>query len=89
MYSESIFIHYEQLPDNYKQEANDFIEFLLSKIVNNKIADSKSRGGLGIAKGKYNMSEDFDEPLDDFKEYMERKNNTKINSDKIYKNEIN
>jgi hypothetical protein len=71
MYSESILTQYEQLPDNYKQEANDFIEFLLSKIVDNKMSGSKSRGGLGIAKGKYNMSEDFDEPLEDFKEYME------------------
>jgi hypothetical protein len=67
----SILTQYELLPDNYKQEANDFIEFLLSKKYLSKTISSKSRGGLGIAKGKYNISKDFEEPLEDFKEYME------------------
>jgi len=31
---------------------------------------SGERGGFGCAKGKYRMSEDFDAPLDDFKDYM-------------------
>ncbi len=29
------------------------------------------RGGFGSAKGWFTMSEDFDEPLEDFREYME------------------
>jgi hypothetical protein len=70
MYPLAILTQYEQLPDNYKQEANDFIEFLISKAYKNRIISSESRGGLGISKGKYNMSKDFDEPLEDFKEYM-------------------
>ena len=66
----SILTQYEQLPDNYKEEASDFIEFLLSKIHRKVSISSKSRGGLGISKGKYNISKDFEEPLEDFKEYM-------------------
>ena len=30
----------------------------------------KKRPKFGNAKGKYQMSSDFDAPLDDFKEYM-------------------
>jgi len=71
MYPSPILTQYEQLPDYYKQEANDFIEFLISKTNKSKTINSKSRGGLGMSKGKYNMSKDFDEPLEDFKEYMQ------------------
>ena len=70
MYATPILTQYEFLPDIYKQEVNDFIELMASKAVNDKLKNSKSRGGLGIAKGKYNMSDDFDEPLEDFKEYI-------------------
>jgi len=31
---------------------------------------SGERGGFGCAKGKYRMAEDFDAPLEDFKDYM-------------------
>jgi hypothetical protein len=45
----------------------DFIEFLLSKTKQNK---NKIIPKFGSAKGKIIMRKDFDEPLDDFKEYM-------------------
>jgi hypothetical protein len=35
----------------------------------NLILESKTPK-FGSAKGKYKMSDDFDEPLDDFKDYM-------------------
>jgi hypothetical protein len=70
MYQLAILAQYEQLPDLYKQEVEDFIEFLISKTYKKKTINSKSRGGLGMSKGKYNMSKDFEEPLEDFKEYM-------------------
>jgi len=42
---------------------------LLTKTIsNNKESDFVSRGGFGARKGDYIMSEDFDEPLEDFKE---------------------
>jgi hypothetical protein len=31
---------------------------------------SGERGGFDCAKGKYRMAEDFDAPLEDFKDYM-------------------
>ncbi len=35
------------------------------------VARAKSRPQFGSAKGLITMSEDFDEPLDEFEEYME------------------
>jgi hypothetical protein len=32
---------------------------------------SGRRGGFGSARGWFTMSEDFDEPLEDFQEYLE------------------
>jgi len=51
-----------------KKEANDFIDFLLSKQKKNKTEVSHPQ--FGCAKGRFKMSADFDEPLDDFKDYM-------------------
>lgn len=71
MYSLSISTQYEQLPDNYKQEANDFIEFLFSKANHSKIKKQPlKRNGLGSLKGKIKMADDFDAPLEDFKDYI-------------------
>jgi hypothetical protein len=50
-----------------KSELNDFIDFLLSK--SNK-RNNKKQPKFGSGKGKIYVSSDFDEPLDDFKEYM-------------------
>jgi hypothetical protein len=67
----TVLMRYEQLPDDYKQEASDFIEFLLSKANQNSF-DQKplKRDGLGSLKGQIKMSDDFDEPLEEFREYM-------------------
>jgi hypothetical protein len=71
MYSETILNHYEQLPDIYKQEANDFIEFLLSKTNQIEIKNRPlKRNAYGSLKGKIKMADDFDEPLEEFKDYM-------------------
>ena len=55
------------LPDNLKSEVEDFIDFLLSK------KQAEITGGkpvFGSAKGMFVIKPDFDEPLEDFKEYM-------------------
>lgn len=55
------------LPADLKSEVNDFIDFLLSK----RKKEIKNRTPIfGCAKGQIYISPDFDEPLDDFKEYM-------------------
>lgn len=41
------------------------------KLVPSESTPAKGRGLIGSAKGEIWMSEDFDEPLEDFKEYME------------------
>lgn len=55
------------LPDNLKLEVLDFVEFLKTKTKGNK---KTKKPKFGSGKGMFVMSPDFDEPLDDFKEYM-------------------
>jgi hypothetical protein len=71
MNSADILAQYEKLPDNYKREAADFIEFLLNKSGKNDNGEkSGKRNGLGSLKGLIHMEDDFDEPLEEFKDYM-------------------
>ncbi len=55
------------LPNDLKSEVSDFIDFLLSK---RKKDVGKKTPKFGCAKGQIHISPDFDEPLEDFKEYM-------------------
>lgn len=68
-----------ELPEEKKEEASDFIAFLLAKSKAEKQKAGKEsftkvegnpERGFGSLKGKIWMSPDFDEPLEDFKEYM-------------------
>lgn len=56
------------MPENLKKEVLDFIGYLLNKYSVDK--EVKKVPQFGSAKGKYTLSNDFDAPLDDFKEYM-------------------
>jgi len=58
------------LPENLKSEVSDFIDFLLSKTVNDKKNTSNPKPIFGNAKGMFKVKSDFDEPLEDFKDYM-------------------
>ncbi|MEI6090778.1 MAG: DUF2281 domain-containing protein [bacterium] len=71
MYQSQVLTHYDLLPESYKKEADDFIEDLFlkaSEISNGK--KSNCRDGFGSLKGLIKIADDFDEPLEDFKEYM-------------------
>jgi hypothetical protein len=61
-----------QLPPEFQDELLNYAEFLLQKSKNEikktKIDNNKREFGCG--KGMFVMSSDFDEPLNDFKEYM-------------------
>jgi len=59
----------KMIPVAYQQEVEDFIDFILQKKVSQKNA-VKSNRKLGLLKGKMKMGDDFNAPLDDFKEYM-------------------
>jgi hypothetical protein len=62
-----LFTRLNYLPTDLKSEVNDFIDFLLSK---RKKENKKKTPKFGCAKGQTYISPDFDEPLNDFKEYM-------------------
>ena len=55
------------LPNDLKSEVNDFIDFLMTKR-KKEIKNKKPK--FGCAKGQIYITSDFDEPLDDFKEYV-------------------
>lgn len=59
------------LPENLKQEVLHYICFLSEKTSKSNKIESGNKPVFGSAKNKYELSEDFDEPLEDFKEYME------------------
>jgi len=55
--------------DNLRQELLLFLDYLLAKqFTHKKIV--KKIPKFGCAKGTFKMADDFDEPLDDFKDYM-------------------
>ncbi len=55
------------LPDRLKSEVGDFIDFLAAKA---KKKQQKVKPMFGSGKDMFIMKPDFDEPPDDFKEYM-------------------
>lgn len=69
MTESQLFLQINSLPEAMKREVMDFIEFLMKK--NKKPSKRKKERKFGCAKGMFTMHPDFDEPLTDFKEYME------------------
>lgn len=57
----------QNLNPSLKSEVFDFVDFLLTK---QEKAMKPKKPQFGCAKGRFKMSPDFDEPLDDLKEYM-------------------
>ena len=58
------------MPPDFQQEIKDFIDFVWEKKMG-KDPDLSGRKNLfGAFKGKIWMSPDFDEPLEEFKDYM-------------------
>lgn len=55
------------LPPDLKKEVQDFIAFLKTKA---REQNTNKQREFGAAKGFFEMHNDFDEPLDDFKDYM-------------------
>jgi hypothetical protein len=55
--------------ENLKQELLFFLDYLLTKQYTDEKAVKKVPK-FGCAKGTFKMADDFDGPLDDFKDYM-------------------
>jgi hypothetical protein len=67
MTNTSLKIEINSLPKALREEVEDFVKFLKKKVKTK--SDIKARE-CGFAKGKIKLSSDFDEPLNDFKNYM-------------------
>jgi len=66
----SLYTTIETLPPDLKEEAKDFIEYLLEKTKNKNATPKSKKPVFGSLKGKIHLSKDFDAPLDAFKDYM-------------------
>ena len=76
----------KQLPESLKLEVLQYTEYLVSKYGNqnnltdnsldknnsnsNEATPNEEKHGYGSLAGKIKMSDDFDEPLEEFDEYM-------------------
>jgi Protein of unknown function (DUF2281) len=72
MLETAILNHLEKLPDSLKEDVLHYVESLDAQHSKTLAATEKpaKRGALGILKGKIKIADDFDEPLEDFKDYM-------------------
>lgn len=66
----SVVYKLETLPPQVWKEAVDFIEFLVQKYGQETAPPVLPKPQFGCLRGTFKMSPDFDEPLEDFKEYM-------------------
>lgn len=57
---------FSNLPDSMKSEVSNFIDFLITK---NK-TNTKQKPKFGSAKGMFKMKKNFDDPIEDFKDYQ-------------------
>ena len=65
--------NYYTLHSNFQAEVLDFIAFLLEKQQKEALIlpqKTPRTSHFGSAKGLIKMADDFNEPLEDFKEYM-------------------
>lgn len=58
----------KKIPPAYQQEVEDFIDFILRK-KRPPIEKRETQRKIGLLKGKLQMADDFDAPLEDFKDY--------------------
>lgn len=66
------YIQLSSLPEDVRQQVLDFIAFLMQRRKKEPAPKPDERKPIpGLAKGMVRVPDDFDAPLDDFKEYME------------------
>lgn len=64
----------DPLPEEVRKKVLDYITELMDQWEQKKAsseAPKEKRRIFGLMKGQIHIADDFDEPLDDFKEYME------------------
>jgi len=65
MTSLNLYTQFSSLPISIQNELIHYLEFLVEKNI-----PKKTHPKAGFMKGSFIMKDDFNEPLDDFKEYM-------------------
>lgn len=75
MIQPTILAKLEKLPESLQVEVLHYIEFLIDKqdkaqAVNSAPEHPKKKRQAGLLKGKIWISEDFDAPLEEMKDYM-------------------
>ncbi len=71
MSSETVIKLFQNLPLEFQREVIHFMEFLSVKVNKTPPKTENQKPSLfGHARGKIYMAPDFDEPLEDFKDYM-------------------
>ena len=60
----------DSLPKALRDQVMDFIAFLVEKNKSPKDKPKSKKRQFGALKGKIKLAPDFDEPLEDFKDYM-------------------
>lgn len=68
MKESEILLKYSSLPEKLKREFDAFLQKLSLKA--EKQEEKPKKRQIGLAKGLIEISPDFDEPLEDFKDYM-------------------
>ena len=63
------------LPENFRSEVVDFVDFLMQKAERQQLLAAAPKPVFGSAKGMFRMAPDFDEPLADFEDYMHEMKN--------------
>lgn len=58
------------IPKEYLDEVATFLDFLSYRIAMSETQPNNIKRSPGIMKSPVYMSDDFDSPLEDFKEYM-------------------
>lgn len=69
MSTQDQFIQLGSLPEDVRKQVLDFIQFLMERRNRPEEPEKKERQ-IGLAKGMITIPDDFDEPLEDFKDYM-------------------
>ena len=71
MIEQTLIQEIQTLPESLKQEVLHFVQFLKQKqTAEIETAKPRKKRQAGSAKGMFVMADDFDEPLENFAEYM-------------------
>jgi hypothetical protein len=71
MAAQDQYIQLSSLPEDVRKQVLDFIELLMKRREEKpQEPQHKKRRVAGLMKGQIHIADDFDAPLDDFKEYM-------------------